>query len=178
MSTLDQVDADEESLALEVRADQLPVHIIETNTSIDGPARIIVNELLVHAAKLIVGPRGCGKTHLMRYAWVKSANDISQPLVIYLSFNKYLHLEPLLKTKSNALDIFHGWILSLCYLGLYEAIEEHQKRDTPKELDDIWIEYSKDDLTAIVARLERGGALQNDHQEIFDSLSHAIKTIN
>jgi len=171
MSTPDQFDADEDSLALEVRADQLPVDVIETNTSIDGPALTIVNELLVHAAKLIVGPRGCGKTHLMRFAWVKSANDVTQPLVVYLSFNKYLHLEPLLRTKSNALDIFHGWILSLCYLGLYEAIEEHQKRETPKEVDDLWIEYLKEDLIAIVARLERGGALQIDHQEIFDSLS-------
>lgn len=171
MSTPDQFDADEDSLALEVRADQLPVDVIETNTSIDGPARTIVNELLVHAAKLIVGPRGCGKTHLMRFAWVKSANDVTQPLVVYLSFNKYLHLEPLLRTKSNALDIFHGWILSLCYLGLYEAIEEHQKRETPKEVDDLWVEYLKEDLIAIVARLERGGALQIDHQEIFDSLS-------
>jgi hypothetical protein len=180
MSTPDQIDVDEDSLALEVRADQLPVNIIETNTSIDGPAQIIVTELLVHAAKLIVGPRGCGKTHLMRFAWVKSASDAKQPLVIYLSFNKYLHLEPLLRTKSNALDIFHGWILSLCYLGLHEAIEEHQKRDTPKNLDDLWIEYSKEDLLAIVARLERGGALPTDHQQTFDSLSLAQlkQTIN
>ncbi len=50
MSTPDQFDADEDSLALEVRADQLSVDVIETNTSIDGPARTIVNELLVHAA--------------------------------------------------------------------------------------------------------------------------------
>jgi len=180
MSTPDQTDAaaaaadadaDEDSLALEVRADQLPVDVIERDTSIDGPASTIVEALLGTTAKLIVGPRGCGKTHLMRYAWVKSVSDVNQPLVVYLSFNKYLHLEPLLRAKSNALDIFHGWILSLCYLGLYEAIEEHQKRATPIAEDDLWIEHLKEDLIAIAARLERGGALQAAHQELFDSLS-------
>lgn len=171
MTTLIPTDDAEETVALEVRADQLPLKVIEENTSVDGPAQTIVNELLVHGAKLIVGPRGCGKTHLMRYAWAQSMRDAHQPFAVYLSFNKYLRLEPLLRSKSNALDVFHGWILCLCYLGLHEAIEEHLKRDTPKVDEDLWLEYPKEDLLAIVARLERGGALPHEHQELFDSMS-------
>lgn len=171
MTTLNSIDDTEEALALEVRADQLPLDVIEANTSIDGPAKTIVDELLVHGAKLLVGPRGCGKTHLMRFAWAQSVNDVNQPFAIYLSFNRYLRLEPLLRSKSNALDLFHGWILCLCYLGLHEAIEEHLKRDAAKVEEDLWLEYPKEDLQVIVSRLERGGALPHEHQEIFDSMS-------
>ncbi|HET7832746.1 MAG TPA: hypothetical protein VFK88_07255 [Gallionella sp.] len=171
MTTQNSIDDTEEALALEVRADQLPLDVIEANTSIDGPARTIVSNLLTHGAKLLVGPRGCGKTHLMRFAWVQSVNDVAQPFAIYLSFNKYLRLEPLLRSKSNALDLFHGWILCLCYLGLHEAIEAHLKRDTEIAEEDLWLEYPQEDLQVIVARLERGGALLHEHQEIFDSMS-------
>ena len=171
MITSDSIDAVEEALALEVRADQLPLDVIEGHTSIDGPARTIVNELLAQGAKLLVGPRGCGKTHLMRYAWAQSISNQNLPFAVYLSFNRYLRLEPLLRSKSNALDLFHGWILCLCYLGLHEAMEEHSKRNTPTNEEEFWLEYPQEDLQIIVARLERGGALPHEHQEIFDSMS-------
>lgn len=171
MTTPNSIEDNEEALALEVRADQLPLDVIVESTSVDGPAKTIVSDLLVHGAKLLVGPRGCGKTHLMRFAWAQSVNDVTQPFAIYLSFNRYLRLEPLLRTKSNALDLFHGWILCLCYLGLHEAIDEHLKRGTEKVEDDLWLEYSKEELGVIVSRLERGGALPHEHQEIFDSMS-------
>lgn len=163
----DEFDGD----TLEVRADQLTIEMIEAHTSIDGPAAGIVKELLIPGAKLIVGPRGCGKTHLMRYAWAISMHYPSNPFAIYVSFNRYYRLEPLLRSRNNALDIFHGWVICLCYLGLHEAIDEYKKRNIPFDEENIWIEYEKDELETIVARLERGGTLPSVQQETFDTLS-------
>lgn len=171
MTTLVPFDDTDVALALEVRADQLPLDVIEENTSVEGPAKDIVTELLAQGAKLLVGPRGCGKTHLMKYAWAQSISNNRLPFAIYLSFNRYLRLEPLLRTKSNALDMFHGWILCLCYLGIHEAMEEHINRETPRNENEFWLEHPKEDLENIVARLERGGALPHDLQETFDSIS-------
>lgn len=171
MTTPDPFDDTDVALALEVRADQLPLDVIEEHTSVEGPALDIVNELLAQGAKLLVGPRGCGKTHLMKYAWAQCVSNNRHPFAIYLSFNRYLRLEPLLRTKSNALDLFHGWILCLCYLGIHEAMEEHIDRETPRNENEFWLEHPKEDLENIVTRLERGGALPHDLQDTFDSMS-------
>lgn len=161
----------EELNFFEVRADQLTLETIENKTSIDGPALNVVRELLVPGAKLIVGPRGCGKTHLMRYAWAYSLQKNENPFCVYVSFNRYYRLEPLLKSKANALDLFHGWMICLCYLGIYEAIRAHLEKQPELDVEDLWIGYNEDTLLGIVARLERGAALPADFEEIFETLS-------
>lgn len=160
--------------ALEVRADQLPIETIEQQTATEGPVEEVLHALHSTGAKLIVGPRGCGKTHLMRFAWAKAVEKKEAPLAIYVSFNRYLRLEPLLRTKYDALDIFHGWIISLCYLGLYEVIEEHLTRDLSLDDTELWLEYEESDLQSIVARVERGGTLTSELKEQFDAMSVAM----
>lgn len=155
----------------EVRADQLTLATIESSTSVDGPALNVVRELLVPGAKLLVGPRGCGKTHLMRYTWAYTLQKDTFPFAVYLSFNRYYRLEPLLKSKTNALDLFHGWVLCLCYLGIYESIEAHISRDVTLDPEELWLEYPQETLNGIVARLERGASLLPEQEEVFDTLS-------
>lgn len=164
----------------EVRADQLTLETIETSTSVDGPALNVVRELLVPGAKLLVGPRGCGKTHLMRYTWAYSLQESTFPFAVYLSFNRYYRLEPLLKSRANALDLFHGWVLCLCYLGIYESIAAHLSRDDTLDSDELWLEYSQETLLGIVARLERGAALLPEQEEMFETLSlgHLKSTVD
>lgn len=72
----------------------------------------IQKKLIQVGAKLIVGPRGAGKTHQMRCAYFKCRKDYSRPLPLYVSFNHYLRLETYLHDNSNAIDIFHAWVLA------------------------------------------------------------------
>jgi Cdc6-like AAA superfamily ATPase len=84
----------------------------------------IQNKILQKGAKLIVGPRGTGKTHQMKVAYNKCLNDKSLPLAIYVSFSKYYHLEPFLYKKPNAKKIFHTWILSKILISCYQLLSD------------------------------------------------------
>lgn len=72
----------------------------------------IQKKLTQVGAKLIVGPRGAGKTHQMRCAYFNCKNDDNKPLPLYITFNHYLRLETYLHESSNAIDIFHAWVLA------------------------------------------------------------------
>ncbi|HDT6073666.1 TPA: hypothetical protein QHC32_003527 [Enterobacter roggenkampii] len=72
----------------------------------------IQKKLIQVGAKLIVGPRGTGKTHQMRCAYHACKNDPAKPLPLYITFNHYLRLETYLHENSNAIDIFHAWVLA------------------------------------------------------------------
>lgn len=63
---------------IEERADYIDEDTIKNNTIRTGEFfDIIHNALISPCIKLIVGPRGCGKTHLMRYAWVECKTMIT-----------------------------------------------------------------------------------------------------
>lgn len=80
----------------------------------------IQSKLIERGAKLIVGPRGTGKTHQFRHAYINCLKDNEKPLAIYVSFGKYYHLEPLLFKSANAISIFHTWVLSKILIECHE----------------------------------------------------------
>ena len=83
--------------ALQQRADYIPISDLQEETSEDGEQfQIVQKELINRGLRTIVGPRGCGKTHMMRYAWLRCKNSPNLPFAIYVSFNRYFRLEPLL----------------------------------------------------------------------------------
>lgn len=80
----------------------------------------IQRKIIERGAKLIVGPRGTGKTHQFRHAYYSCLNDVTKPLPLYISFGKYYHLEPLLFKSANALNVFHTWILAKIANEIFE----------------------------------------------------------
>jgi len=84
----------------------------------------VQSKILQRGAKLIVGPRGTGKTHQMKYAYNKCLQNKSLPLAIYISFTKYYHLEPLLFKAPNALKIFHTWVLCKILLACDQSCHD------------------------------------------------------
>ncbi len=85
----------------------------------------IQKDLLGTGSKLLEGPRGTGKTHQMKMAYYEcSGNDASRPMAIFVTLNKYFHLEPLLTREVDAIRIFHSWVLSKIILGVSCFLED------------------------------------------------------
>lgn len=169
----------ENKYIIEERADYVDEKILETQTVQSGEFyKKIHTALISPGIKLIVGPRGCGKTHMMRYAWLECKNDESSPLALYVSFNKYFKLEPLLKAKPNAVDLFHKWVLSKILLSAYEiacALEDEDELD----LSSILI-ANKSDIESLIIRLEQGLSPSITQEILFEkiSVSSTISSLN
>ncbi len=99
---------DEFDNALQQRADYIPLEELSAETSESGTLfQRVIKELTNSAMRTIVGPRGCGKTHMMRFAWLQCRAKPAKPFAIYVSFNRYFRLEPLLSSRPGALNQFH-----------------------------------------------------------------------
>lgn len=83
----------------------------------------IQRELLGPGSRLLMGPRGTGKTHQMRIAHQKCVKEESKPVAIFVSLNKYFYLEPLLTKAPNAIQLFHTWVLCKIYIGCYSFLK-------------------------------------------------------
>lgn len=112
-----------DSSEYEERADYLSEEELTDWTANSEHFVRVQKKLIQVGAKLITGPRGTGKTHQMRCAFNYCLGNKSFPLPIYVTFNHYLRLESYLHNKSNALDIFHAWVL--CKIS-YAVMQEYQ----------------------------------------------------
>lgn len=86
----------------------------------------IRRRLISQGAKLLVGPRGTGKTHQMRFVYQECVRDSSKPAAIFSSFSRYVRLEPLLKTSRSASMVFQAWVvakIALAGVSLLRDIE-------------------------------------------------------
>jgi hypothetical protein len=91
--------------------------------------RLFQKKLIGTGAKLIVGPRGTGKTHQMRLAYqqcLSNIKNVNKPIAIFSSFGKYFFLEPLLSKAPNAIQIFHTWVLCKVADGYFKFIKDAQ----------------------------------------------------
>lgn len=98
--------------------------------SIEQPdENIIIRKLSQGGAKLITGPRGCGKTTLMLKTFHKlRADSKATSLPIYVNFKTSLKLEPLYKKGNiNAIFWFNQWLLFKVYQGLFRTLQEIKK---------------------------------------------------
>lgn len=107
---LEYIDAEQPEY--EERADYLTEEQLNSWTASSEHFENVQKKLLQVGAKLIVGPRGTGKTHQMKCAYFACQEDPLKPLALYITFNHYLRLESFLHKESNAISIFHAWVLS------------------------------------------------------------------
>lgn len=85
----------------------------------------IIKKLSQWGAKLIIGPRGCGKTTLLLKAYDRlSKSNGKAALPVYVNFKSSLKVEPLYKTTYNAVFWFNQWILLKVYQGLFNTLKD------------------------------------------------------
>ena len=120
----EQITLDLESHEFEERADYLPPDYIKNKTAKGKFFEEIQKKLIQVGAKLLIGPRGTGKTHHMRLAYFSCREDAKKPLPIYVTFNHYLRLETYLNQSSNAIGIFHAWVLSKIVLSCIQDYDD------------------------------------------------------
>jgi hypothetical protein len=167
-----KVDDDAIRDVLEQRADYIPVDDIVLETYSEGENfKNAISELTNKGLRTLVGPRGSGKTHLMRYTWAICRGDVQAPFAVYVSFNRYFRLEPMQTTKPNPNELFHSWTLSLILFSAYDAallwgIPEDDIRT-------IFAQFGveRETLQGLISRLERGQPLSNAEMELSSVLS-------
>ncbi|MFJ3522572.1 hypothetical protein ACIPO9_08830 [Pseudomonas sp. NPDC090203] len=163
-------------MEFEERADQLSTEEISTSLADGEILKKARQKLLATGAKLLIGPRGTGKTHLMRYIYSQSLLNKSSPLVLYSSFNRYLHLEPLLKKTPDALKRFHSWVLARILLSAFDYINDlSSSGDFLKDLDPI---YDEQKLRELISLLERGSGVElYESFGQFLTVDHVIRAV-
>lgn len=128
-----------DSFKFEERADFLSEEDINNWTVETSYFNKIQDKLIKPGAKLLVGPRGTGKTHIMKYTYQRCENNNNFPLAIYVSFGKYYHLEPFITKTAHAYKIFHCWVLSKI---IYEVLKINKSKlnasaDVPFEIEEL-----------------------------------------
>ncbi len=116
-------DPDSSSLFIE-QAEYLESDAFAAWTEGHPQEKQILQKLCRSGAKLISGPRGCGKTTLLLKAYRKLLDPGARGLPIYVNFKSSLRLEPLYKHQANAMYWFNQWMLLKCYVGLLDTIKD------------------------------------------------------
>ena len=166
-------ETDDLKKALEQRADYIPYEELMKGTAINDFFESVHEALTERGTKLIVGPRGCGKTHMMRYTWVKCRDDRTAPFAVYVTFNRYYRLEPLLKARARAgaIDLFHAWVLARILLELAAASDSFPRLLIPAVTTEELLGFDQDALKQLVAKLERSQGLTANEETLVSDLS-------
>ncbi len=99
----------------------------------------ILKKLMGGGAKLLIGPRGCGKSTLMLKAFHSlMAVDGMPVLPIYVNFKLALKIEPLYTKGANAPFWFKKWLVLKVFQAAYDVIVQKalfSPDDLPKSKD-------------------------------------------
>lgn len=139
----------------EQRADHLELNTFAQNTVLTSDTEDWIRALTGTGAKLLVGPRGCGKTHLMRFAFSECQGNLEHPLAVYTNLNRYYRLEPLLRKRPDAIPMFYTWVLSNIFVALYEALGAFASQQGVTVDRDSLLELNVGDVQDLIGTLEQ-----------------------
>jgi len=144
---------DFEQKELEERSDYLEDSLVQEWFVTSEYFENIQKKLKGTGAKLLVGPRGTGKTHQMLVAHFDCLGNVEKPVSLYVSFNRYYHLEPLMSRASNAIKIFNTWVLAKIILAIHDFCDKTEL-DALSLLNREWL--SKSNLELFIGQAEKG----------------------
>lgn len=82
----------------------------------------ILRKLTQGGAKLISGPRGCGKTTLLLKAFHTMLKSDDAAFPVYVNYKRSLSIEPIYKSGTDGTFWFNQWIILKIYVGIYETL--------------------------------------------------------
>lgn len=163
---------DDLDASLEQRADYIPTEKLVQETATNSQLFESVRKALLSSGlKTLVGPRGCGKTHMMRYAWLTCQDDPLKPFAVYVSFNKYYRLEPLLVSRASPPDEFHAWALGLIALATYGSVSYKTEFTTLVSELELKVGLPRSSLEMLVSALERNQPLSSEQATLSREIS-------
>lgn len=171
---MSEVEIVEDGATFEERADQLTDDELLVGTIVADHFDEVQEALFAKGLVLVVGPRGCGKTHMMRYASLVCRDQADKPFAVYVSFNRYLRLEPLLGERPDAIRLFHAWVLARVVI----AAQEMADAIAPALIDlALHLSVDKTAITAFVDHVERGVAPNQIDNTVVEALTiHNVAT--
>jgi hypothetical protein len=110
----------------EERAENLSANELRRWTAETPRDAAILGKLKRPGAKLLVGPRGSGKSTFLRRAYFDLIED-GDVLSLYVNYAKSLALEPLFHRNAHALRIFRQWVLHKVVDGVRVFFEESER---------------------------------------------------
>lgn len=154
----------------EERADHVSADELVELTADSAFYRHIRGKLLGRGAKLLSGPRGTGKTHQMRYVYLKCIKESGHPAAAYISFSRYARLEPMLRSSPDALKVFNSWMIAKIALGGAEFVRACQAASC--DLLELSLDTTTDEVATYISEIENGDRLPS-HDVIQTRLSMA-----
>lgn len=156
----------------EERAEHLGQNIIEGATTLTSDTEDWIGALTGSGSKLLVGPRGCGKTHLMRFAFLRCLNRQELPFAVYTNLNRYYRLEPMLRRRPDAMAMFYYWALSNIFVGISEAAKQFAAAASVKNtVIANLLEFDDAIVSHIIATLEQGRPLSPEQDSVAARMS-------
>ncbi|MEH6490943.1 hypothetical protein [Halopseudomonas sp.] len=111
----------------------------------------ILRKLMGGGAKLLIGPRGCGKSTLMLKAFHQMLKSVgAQALPVYVNFKLALKVEPLYSKGANAPFWFKGWLSLKVLEALRLTLEQIDGVDFPESFP------KKDFVEKALVKIEAG----------------------
>ena len=145
--------------SFEERAERLSKDELTQWTAQTELDRTILEKLKGNGVKLLLGPRGSGKSTLFRVAYFElQASEKFLPA--YINYSQSLALEPLFHNTTNATKIFRQWVLHKVRSAVGDALEERGL-----SCEDLNAIESKD----LIRELERGNIPEQMYKEIAPS---------
>lgn len=150
----------------EERAEHLSREELENWTVTSARDAQIISKLTGSGAKLLSGPRGCGKSTYLKRAYYSLIDQKGLP--VYVNYSTSMRLEPLFTTRANAVAIFRQWLLYKILRGLRQTFED--LKISPSENLNKWITIAEESIDAL-----QKGVFKSDLSISIEQLKTLIK---
>lgn len=158
-----------QSSRFEQRAEHLSKEQLLEWTAETPHSEEILSKLCGTGAKLLIGPRGSGKSTFLKRAFHR-LTETGEALPAYVNYSRSMALEPLFKKDTEALKYFRQWVIMRIIKGVGETYG-HLNESIPDELDNL-----VSTATKYIRHLEKGEPEQVPDRTIAPSELEEILT--